>query len=66
MFKIVIVYLGLKLSDIGVLILCGVSFEWLDGRMGIFWCFFLGDMVMKVICVGFKGILEIDDFVIFR
>lgn len=57
---------GSKLSDTGVLINCGATFEWKDGRIGTFRSSFLGDMVMKGICAGSKGTLEIDDFVIPR
>ncbi|XP_024379457.1 uncharacterized oxidoreductase At4g09670 [Physcomitrium patens] len=64
--KTVTAHPGSKLSDTGVLTSCGASFEWPDGRMGTFRCSFLGDMVMKAICVGSKGTLEIDDFVIPR
>lgn len=57
---------GSKLSDTGVLTSCGATFEWEDGRMGTLRTSFLGDMVMKAICAGSKGTLEIDDFVIPR
>lgn len=55
---------GSKLSDTGVLTSCGATFEWADGRIGTFRCSFLGDMVMKGLCAGSKGTLELDDFVI--
>ncbi|KAG0553509.1 hypothetical protein KC19_12G017100 [Ceratodon purpureus] len=55
---------GSKLSDTGVLTVCGATFEWKDGRIGTMRTSFLGDMVMKGICAGSKGTLEIDDFVI--
>jgi predicted dehydrogenase len=57
---------GSKVSDTGVLTSCGATFEWEDGRVGTFRTSFLGDMVMKGMCVGSKGTLEVDDFVIPR
>lgn len=57
---------GSKLSDTGVLTACGATFEWSDGRLATFRCSFHGDIVMKGVCSGTKGTLEIDDFVIPR
>lgn len=55
---------GTRFADSGVVTSCGATYEWKDGRIGTFRCSFYGDMIMKAVCSGSKGSLEVDDFVI--
>ncbi|CAL5332902.1 unnamed protein product [Camellia sinensis] len=53
-----------ELNEVGVLITCGASLSWGDGRIATFYCSFLTNMTMDITCGGTKGNLRIHDFVI--
>eukprot|EP00249_Psilotum_nudum_P024064 c29077_g1_i1 orf=467-1543(+) len=55
---------GAKLNDAGVILQCGASLLWRDGRVATIHCSFLSHMAMKLTVYGTKGMLEIDDFVL--
>ncbi len=60
----VIAHPGTRFNDAGVIISCGATLEWKDGRTATFRASFLTDMVMTLIVMGSRAVLDIGDFVI--
>ncbi|KAF3679648.1 Cytochrome, family 78, subfamily A, polypeptide 7 [Capsicum annuum] len=52
------------LNKAGVIISCGASLTWEDGKVGTFHCSFLSNLTMDLTAVGTKGTLHLHDFVI--
>ncbi|RLN42077.1 oxidoreductase [Panicum miliaceum] len=50
-------------NDAGVLLACGASMHWPDGRVATFTCSFLASLTMDVTVVGTNGTLRVADFV---
>uniref|UniRef100_A0A0V0HY72 Putative oxidoreductase family protein-like n=1 Tax=Solanum chacoense TaxID=4108 RepID=A0A0V0HY72_SOLCH len=48
----------------GVIISCGASLLWEDGKVGTFHCSFLTNLTMDLTAVGTKGTLHLHDFII--
>ncbi|OVA08099.1 Oxidoreductase [Macleaya cordata] len=55
---------GPILNDSGVILACGSSFQWEDGKVATFQASFLTNLTMDVTAVGTKGTLHLHDFVI--
>ncbi|XP_021902644.1 uncharacterized oxidoreductase At4g09670-like [Carica papaya] len=51
-------------NDAGVVISCGASLRWEDGKVATFHCSFLGNLTTDVTAIGTKGTLHIHDFII--
>ncbi|BAU01840.1 hypothetical protein LR48_Vigan10g185100 [Vigna angularis] len=48
----------------GVLLACGATLYWEDGKVATFYCSFLANMTMDITALGTKGALHVHDFVI--
>ncbi|CAN1186776.1 Uncharacterized oxidoreductase At4g09670 [Linum perenne] len=55
---------GAVLSNQGVLLACGGSLHWEDGKVATFHCSFLTHMTMFVTAIGTSGTLQLNDFII--
>ncbi|XP_043691204.1 uncharacterized oxidoreductase At4g09670-like [Telopea speciosissima] len=60
----VIALRGPVLSEAGVILACGSSLQWEDGKTATFHCSFLSNVAMDIIAFGTKGSLYVHDFVI--
>lgn len=52
------------LNKAGVLLSCGASLYWEDGKVATFYCSFLSNLTMDITAVGTKGTLHVHDFII--
>ncbi|XP_058750068.1 uncharacterized oxidoreductase At4g09670-like [Vicia villosa] len=52
------------LNKSGVILSCGASLFWEDGRVATFYCSFLSNLTMDITAVGTKGTLHVHDFII--
>ena len=52
------------LNQDGVILDCGASLYWDDGRVATFQCSFLANLTMDITAIGTKGTLHVHDFVI--
>eukprot|EP01018_Ginkgo_biloba_P013465 Gb_08291 [translate_table: standard] len=55
---------GPKFNSAGVVVSCGATFEWEDGRLATYHVSFLSHMTMNLIVQGTKGTLHVEDFCI--
>lgn len=55
---------GPVLNQAGVLLSCGASLHWEDGKVATFHCSFLSNLTMDITAVGTKGTLHVHDFII--
>ncbi|CAL1356690.1 unnamed protein product [Linum trigynum] len=63
--KTVIATPGAVISEAGVILACGASLRWEDGKSATFHCSFLAKMESSITAVGTKGpTLEVNDYVI--
>ncbi|POO00282.1 Glucose-fructose oxidoreductase, bacterial [Trema orientale] len=62
--KTVVALRGAILNDAGVILACGASLHWEDGKVATFHCSFLSNLTMDVTAIGTKGTLHVNDFVI--
>ena len=62
--KTVTAHPGALFNEQGVITSCGATLVWADGRTATFTTSFHTGLVMKLLVVGDKGSLEVDDFVI--
>ncbi|KAJ9146047.1 hypothetical protein P3X46_028362 [Hevea brasiliensis] len=62
--KTVVALRGPVLNEAGVILACGASLHWEDGKVAILHCSFLTHLTMFVTAIGTKGTLHVDDFVI--
>lgn len=53
-----------EFNEAGVIMSCGASLSWGDGKIATFSCSFLTNLTMDITCGGTKGNLRIHDFVI--
>ncbi|XP_059279888.1 uncharacterized oxidoreductase At4g09670-like [Lycium ferocissimum] len=53
-----------ELNEAGVILSCGASLSWKDGRVATFHCSFLTNMSMDIVVSGTTGNLRVHDFVI--
>lgn len=51
-------------NQAGVLIACGATLYWADGKMATFHCSFLANLTMDLTVVGTDGTLHVTDFII--
>lgn len=52
------------LNKAGVLLSCGASLYWEDGKVATLYCSFLSNLTMDITAVGTKGTLHVHDFII--
>ncbi|PSS17430.1 Oxidoreductase, N-terminal protein [Actinidia chinensis var. chinensis] len=62
--KTVIALRSPVLNEAGVILSCGASLHWEDGKVATFHCSFLSNLTMDVTAIGTKGTLHLQDFVI--
>ncbi|CAK9161803.1 unnamed protein product [Ilex paraguariensis] len=62
--KSVIALHGSVFNKAGVIVSCGASLCWEDGKVATFHCSFLANLTMNVTFVGTKGTLHLNDFVV--
>ncbi|CAA0842048.1 Uncharacterized oxidoreductase [Striga hermonthica] len=55
---------GTKFNSSGVIIACGASLQWSDGKTATFHCSFLANLTMDLTVVGTHGTLTLHDFII--
>ncbi|KAL8261428.1 hypothetical protein R6Q59_025477 [Mikania micrantha] len=55
---------GTIFNKAGVIISCGASLHWEDGKIATFHCSFLANLTMNITASGTKGSLHLNDFVI--
>ncbi|KAI4320644.1 hypothetical protein MLD38_034102 [Melastoma candidum] len=55
---------GPVFNDAGVILSCGASLLWEDGKAATFNCSFLSHLTMDITAVGTKGTLHVHDFVV--
>lgn len=60
--KSVLAFPGAILNEEGVIISCGSSMHWEDGRSATFHCSFLSYVTFDVTVLGTKGCLRLNDF----
>lgn len=48
----------------GVILSCGASLHWEDGKIATFYCSFLSNLTMDITAIGTKGTLHVNDFII--
>ncbi|XP_020224191.1 uncharacterized oxidoreductase At4g09670 [Cajanus cajan] len=53
-----------ELNQAGVILSCGASLQWEDGKVATFHCSFLTNLTMDITAVGTKGTLHVHDFII--
>ncbi|XP_042492428.1 uncharacterized oxidoreductase At4g09670-like [Macadamia integrifolia] len=51
-------------NEAGVILACGSSLQWEDGKTSTFHCSFLSNLTMDITAVGTKGTLHVHDFII--
>ena len=52
------------LNQAGVIMACGASLHWEDGKVATFYCSFLSNLAMDITAIGTKGTLHVHDFII--
>ncbi|CAE6129574.1 unnamed protein product [Arabidopsis arenosa] len=52
------------LNELGVILSCGASLSWEDGRTATIYGSFLANLTMEITAIGTKGTLRVHDFVI--
>ncbi|XP_028077952.1 uncharacterized oxidoreductase At4g09670-like [Camellia sinensis] len=62
--KTVVALRGPVLNEVGVILSCGASLHWEDGKVATFHCSFLSNLTMDVTAIGTKGTLHLRDFII--
>lgn len=62
--KTVIALRGSVLNEAGVILACGASLHWEDGKVAVLHCSFLTHLTTFVTAIGTKGTLHVDDFII--
>ncbi|GLT74322.1 hypothetical protein SLA2020_461270 [Shorea laevis] len=62
--KAVIALQGPVINEAGVILSCGASLQWDDGKVATFHCSFLSSLTMNVTAIGTNGTLHLTDFVI--
>lgn len=55
---------GPVLNEAGVLLSCGASLRWKDGKVATFHCSFLSHLTMDITAIGTKGTLHVHDLII--
>ncbi|CAI0433280.1 unnamed protein product [Linum tenue] len=62
--KTVVATPGSVTSDRGVILACGASLHWEDGKSATFHCSFLTHLTMFLTAIGTQGTLQLNDFII--
>ncbi|CAJ1953257.1 unnamed protein product [Sphenostylis stenocarpa] len=62
--KTVIALRNPELNQVGVILSCGATLCWEDGKVATFHCSFLSNLTMDITAVGTKGTLHVHDFII--
>lgn len=55
---------GAVLNEAGVILSCGASLTWEDGRTATIYCSFLANLTMEITAIGTNGTLRVHDFII--
>ncbi|KAJ6736023.1 hypothetical protein OIU85_018248 [Salix viminalis] len=55
---------GAVLNEAGVILSCGASLQWEDGKVATFHCSFLAHLTMDITAIGAAGTLHVNDFII--
>lgn len=55
---------GPVLNEAGVILACGASLYWEDGKVATFHCSFLSNLTMNLTAIGTFGTLHLTDFII--
>ncbi|XP_042495682.1 uncharacterized oxidoreductase At4g09670-like isoform X2 [Macadamia integrifolia] len=55
---------GSVLNEAGVILDCGSSLQWEDGKTATFHCSYLSNLTTDITIVGTKGTLQVNDFII--
>ncbi|KAA8537989.1 hypothetical protein F0562_027431 [Nyssa sinensis] len=55
---------GADFNEAGVILSCGSTLHWADGKAATFYCSFLTNLSMDIIPLGTKGTLRVHDFVV--
>ncbi|KAL6316852.1 hypothetical protein AAG906_022570 [Vitis piasezkii] len=55
---------GSLFNNAGVILSCGASLDWADGKVATFHCSVLSNLTMEITATGTKGTLQLHDFVI--
>ncbi|KAL0361788.1 UNVERIFIED_CONTAM: putative oxidoreductase [Sesamum radiatum] len=53
-----------EFNEAGVILSCGASLQFEDGKIGTFYCSFLSNLTMEISVLGANGFLRVHDFVI--
>ncbi|KAH7848865.1 hypothetical protein Vadar_009414 [Vaccinium darrowii] len=53
-----------EFNNSGVILSCGASLSWANGKIATFYCSFLTNLTMDITCAGTNGYLRLHDFVI--
>ncbi|KAK7380577.1 hypothetical protein VNO78_33091 [Psophocarpus tetragonolobus] len=53
-----------EINKAGVILSCGASLYWEDGKVATFHCSFMTNLTMDITAVGTKGTLHVHDFII--
>ena len=62
--KTAIALRGAVLNEAGVILSCGASLYWEDGKSATFHCSFLSNLTMDITAIGTKGSLHVHDYII--
>lgn len=62
--KTVVALHGPVLNEAGVILACGASLHWDDGKLATVYCSFLSNLTMDITAIGTKGTLHLHDFII--
>ncbi|KAG6602218.1 putative oxidoreductase, partial [Cucurbita argyrosperma subsp. sororia] len=62
--KRVIAFPNPVLNESGVILSCGASLFWDDGKIATFHCSFLSNLTMDITAIGTNGTLHVNDFII--
>ncbi|KAL3504622.1 hypothetical protein ACH5RR_034463 [Cinchona calisaya] len=62
--KSVIALRGPVFNEAGVILSCGASLYWEDGKVATFHCSFISNLTMDITATGTKGYLHLHDFVV--
>ncbi|XP_042477745.1 uncharacterized oxidoreductase At4g09670-like [Macadamia integrifolia] len=55
---------GPVLNEAGVILACGSSLQWEDGKTSTFHCSFLSNLTLDITAIGTKGTLHVHDFIV--
>ncbi|VVB08645.1 unnamed protein product [Arabis nemorensis] len=62
--KTVTAFPGAVRNESGVILSCGASLSWEDGKTATIYCSFLADLAMDITAIGTKGTLRVHDYIL--